>query len=772
MADPLEEYLSRKKGVPAGTSASADPLEAYLAAKAPKPVVPDAQVNRFPTLALDHPVEASNYDPGDLWRAGEAVANVAGDIKEHPLDTLKNPAKRHEFERGIADITTLGWGNKIADAASRSLQPQVPKALADLAKNPEAVKALERDPNWDPEREAPMAPGYRTGGQVFAMALPNLAGRQLGSLVKPFSAALPEAVGALPGAVTGAAKGVATYEATAPAMAGLAADSEGDRWGAMLRAAKNPMGIALGAGLGAFGGMAGGSANKIRDPRTQSGRDLQAIEAVNGEVRPFGEPARGGEFESPEMQNLPKGRAGRHELAAKSVDRVLGANDEQYHAAQEAWGNTADQVLADHGDETHFATKTHDVLDKLEQDNTVNGVVGDEKLAAAIKKARAMLQAPERESPVGSTPSAEPPPDVKQLLVLRAGAKSPMVRQAIEDQIKAAGGEVPTGPAANGNPADWNHQQWKLAADEWNGHHVSDADWERAAGGNPTGKPESATSELKTQKGGKALPKAPDKAAYAPTEQSHPDIPSPENATGVKVADFIKSRKVLNRMARNTQDPSERYAFGKILDAMKADAADIDPRIGKLNADYAKQMQSLTATNDALFGQAKPVVKVTEGVKQSAAARMDRIGEDTKPGMRAEPRMQRFAEARPSNAREAALNRAKQAAERLRYGEPQTSTGFEQSIARGAHKATASTIGAATGGALGHIPGAVAGYVGGKLLENLPQARVRIGLPVSEAIARNVTGSMAVPANRIMELSRARREEDRKRSAAMRNGAK
>jgi hypothetical protein len=134
--------------------------------------------------------------------------------------------------------------------------------------------------------------------------------------------------------------------------------------------------------------------------------------------------------------------------------------------------------------------------------------------------------------------------------------------------------------------------------------------------------------------------------------------------------------------------------------------------------------------------------------------------------------MERFAEARPSNAREAALNRAKQAAERLRYGEPQTSTGFEQSIARGAHRATASTIGAATGGALGHIPGAVAGYVGGKLLENLPQAKVRIGLPIADVVSRNVNGSTAVPANRIMELSRSRREEDKKRAKAMLNGAR
>jgi hypothetical protein len=749
MADFDPDAYLKAKAVPASTEGAFNP-DAYLASKAPA-AVPDAKINRFPQMTIDHPVEESTYDPGDLWRAGAAVKNVGSEFAAHPIETIKNPAKRHEFERGVGDVVTLGYGNKLADFAAKKLG----------------------DPNWNPDQEAALAPGYRTTGQVVGSFLPNPITKAAGLIAKPIARALNAipAKGAIPGAILGAAKGAVTYEATAPAMAGLAADSEGDRLGAMLRAAKNPLGIALGAGFGAFGGAAGGSANKIRDPLTSTGRDLQAIEAVGGEVRPFGEPARGGEFESPEMQGLQKGRAGRHELAAKSVDRVLEANDQQYHAAQQSWGETADHILADHGDETHFATKTHDTLDRLEADNTVNGVVGDEKLAGAIKKARAMLQAPGVEAepaPVG----AEPPSDVKQLLVLRAGAKSPMVRDAIEAQIKAAGGEVPTGSVATGNPAQWTHEQWKLAADDWNGHHVSDEAWDRAGGGQPSGRSASATSEQGTVKGGKALPQ--NEAAYAKTVQSEPDISavSPETATGVKVADFIKSRKVLNRMARNTQDPSERYAFGKILDAMKADAADIDPRIGKLNADYAKQMQSLTATNDALFGQAKPVVRVTEGVKQGAAARMDRIGEDTKPGMRAEPRMERFAEARPSNAREAALNRAKQAAERLRYGEPQTSTGFEQSIARGAHRATASTIGAATGGALGHIPGAVAGYVGGKLLENLPQAKVRIGLPIADVVSRNVNGSTAVPANRIMELSRSRREEDKKRAKAMLNGAR
>jgi hypothetical protein len=79
---------------------------------------------------------------------------------------------------------------------------------------------------------------------------------------------------------------------------------------------------------------------------------------------------------------------------------------------------------------------------------------------------------------------------------------------------------------------------------------------------------------------------------------------------------------------------------------------------------------------------------------------------------------------------------------------------------------------AAIGFAHGGIPGAIAMGASGKALENLGAAKVRIGLPVADTIARNVTGSTAVPANRIMELSRARREEDKKRAKAMLNGAK
>ncbi len=206
MADFDPDAYLKAKAVPASTAGAFNP-DAYLASKAPAPVA-DAKINRFPQMTIDHPVEASTYDPGDLWRAGESVKNVGSDIVAHPLDTLKNPAKRHEFERGVADVVTLGYGNKIADKAAKFFG----------------------DKNWNPDQEAALAPGYRTTGQVVGSFLPNPITKAAGMLAKPLQQAFNAipAKGAIPGAILGAAKGVVGYEAAAPAMAGLSADSEGD----------------------------------------------------------------------------------------------------------------------------------------------------------------------------------------------------------------------------------------------------------------------------------------------------------------------------------------------------------------------------------------------------------------------------------------------------------------------------------------------------------------------------------------------------------------
>lgn len=228
------------------------------------------------------------------------------------------------------------------------------------------------------------------------------------------------------------------------------------------------------------------------------------------------------------------------------------------------------------------------------------------------------------------------------------------------------------------------------------------------------------------------------------------------------VQTFMGVRKALNQMSRHTQEPAEKHVLGQVLDAMRDDAEAIDPRFGQLNAEYRKTMQTLQQTNDSLFGRNKANFDVTDSTKQAAAQRMGRLGNDDRPGIAAEPRMQRFADARPENAREVALNRAKTAAESLRYGEPEISTNLERTMGRAAEHAVAHGAGAAVGMVAGGPVGAVIGHQVGGLARNFPQARVRLGLPLADTVSSKVNGSKAgIAVNRLTEFARQQKERER-----------
>jgi len=228
---------------------------------------------------------------------------------------------------------------------------------------------------------------------------------------------------------------------------------------------------------------------------------------------------------------------------------------------------------------------------------------------------------------------------------------------------------------------------------------------------------------------------------------------------GGSVADLMGVRKLVNSMWKHTQEPAEKYVYGQALKSLAEDAAKVDPRIGELNAEYRATMQQLTETNDALFGQQKPRAKITEGTKQTAAQRMARVGQDDRPGLAADPRMEKFANASPENAHEVALMRAKNAAERLRYGAPQLSTNLERGLERAVEHGAAKGVGAVVGGALGGVPGAIVGHGAGALVRSLPQAKVRIGLPAADVAAHRINGSSGKAA---VVLAR---EEQRRRDA-------
>lgn len=606
-------------------------VAAQLAPSKPHGALTDDDVLRMAQASTDIPVGVAAPLPepsvGDrilgafkgAGRTLKGAAEAAGSAIAHPLDTIRDPSRRREFERGLDNMLTFGVGQRIASAVDPSFGQSA---------------AL----------DAETAPGFQALGGISALALGKRGGAtgQLMGLGNAVSRAfLPVAAGGgLAGAALGAARGVAGYEASAPFIAGGQAAVRGENpIEAARAAATDPVGLSLAGVGGAVTGGAAGKATAIRDPNTPSGRIIADIEAAGPGVKitKRGESARGGLFEKPEMQAHPLDRQGNIKFAGESVDRSIHAADARYEAAQEAWGKKAGQILAEHHpDEIYKADTTHGVLDAIENDNTVNGVAGDEGIAKAVGKVRRMLTSQTDE---------------------------------VDPVASANAGKV----------------------------------------------------IYKTEPGG-------------------------------TISDIMKTRKMLNRLARKATEPADRFVYGEVLDSLAEDAAAIDPRIGELNGEYRAAMQKLTAANDAMFGQAKPYLRDTEAARAAAAGRMSRVGDPTQAGPLADMRLDRFANAAPENAAELRMMRARKAATRLNYGEPETSTSFEKGISRGvergAHKAAAAVVGHALAGPVG----AALAYPAGEALSNLSQAKIRLGLPALESIGQGTGVRAGIAGNQASGL--------------------
>lgn len=89
----------------------------------------------------------------------------------HPVDTLTDPAKRRELERGVSNAATFGLAQKIGEAVD-------PKFAATAAP------------------DAAAAPGYQSAGELAGMFLPNVGGKALEGAARGVMANAPERVGA------------------------------------------------------------------------------------------------------------------------------------------------------------------------------------------------------------------------------------------------------------------------------------------------------------------------------------------------------------------------------------------------------------------------------------------------------------------------------------------------------------------------------------------------------------------------------------------------
>jgi hypothetical protein len=549
-----------------------------------------------------------------------AVGTVAKDIYDTGGAALADPAKLSAAARGIDDVLTAGYGQKFADWASSKR----PLGFGGIA------------PTSTEERAA--VPEYRTTGNIGGSFLPNAAGAVGGSAARRILGPLVNrAKGKLAGAGAGVVQSVAGYEASAVPLAAAQATAQGDDvLPAVQRAATDPLGLILSARHGATAGGARGFANRVRDPSTQSGRDLRDIEAVGGRTTMIGEPAKGGGFESPQLSGTPEGKAGSHEVGRRAVADIEGHNTSKLAAAREQYGYEMDGILGENARKRFVPEKAHAVLDDMINRNTTsNGKVIDPSIGKFVEDARGLLS---------TTYGFKRAPDLPihdiagQTATTKAGVRSEVPAVLVEDMIK-----------------------------------VKQAITDKAQWGTPA---------------------------------------TPDNAP-----------------------------FRVLAKALAEDAAQVDPRIADLNKRYGKTMEGLKEANDILFGSRKADLSDSAGRDRRGEMKFVRAGGDSDAALGEAPQLDRLAALDPKYAEWVVLAKAKNAAERLRYGTSVPgSTNIGNAFAVPARQAAARGAGAVVGGALGGIGGAVAGQAVGGLAGNLPQARVRIGLPIAERVAKGGPG--------------------------------
>lgn len=275
--DAIDEILARAR--PAPPAAGGDDIDAILARAKPRkkesfddirqrlgaPAAEDAPAQRFaqgPTAAellaeAARQREANTF--GARLRTGAAnIANTVvggaravGESVTHPVDTITDPARRRQLERGLDDMLTLGYGQKLAARVGNALGD-----TPDVAIGPETFGGGVAGSGGAPvantqAADQAAAPEFRQLGNIAGGLAPGATSALAGLGTRAARAAIPAGGGA-----AGAVRGLLGYQAAAPATAALSANSEGNRMGAAADVATDPLGNLLAGGLGAAAGSA------------------------------------------------------------------------------------------------------------------------------------------------------------------------------------------------------------------------------------------------------------------------------------------------------------------------------------------------------------------------------------------------------------------------------------------------------------------------------------------------------------------------------------
>lgn len=119
----------------------------------------------------------------------------------------------------------------------------------------------------------------------------------------------------------------------------------------------------------------------LRNPQGEIGRTIRALDEAKAS----------GITKDPTFKALPKGAEGFNQAASEAEEKLASHNEQLLKQARKDYGDSLDQVLKDHADRPHVVSETHNALNQMEAENSVNGETINDNLAKAINKTRRML---------------------------------------------------------------------------------------------------------------------------------------------------------------------------------------------------------------------------------------------------------------------------------------------------------------------------------------------------------------------------------------------
>jgi hypothetical protein len=376
--------------------------------------------------------------PGVLRQLYNTVAEGAHNLRvagpqlvRHPIDTLTDPSKRREIERGLSDVITGGLAQKAGEYVDEKANVLFPGTF-ERKMAPEQVA-----------QDAENAPGFRTVGTALGLVAPNPVGRlaEAGANTALLRTArvAPEMVAKglgyaskIPAAVRDVAGAGAAYESVAPAMAAISAPS-GKRLEAAKQAATDPVGLAL-----SLGGAALGGAFKRGILNSKGGKARAIIEERGGGAKAgLFTPGKGGVFEE-ELKGLGGDDAATGRAAQIGAQGIVSHLEDQ-HLANQGYPYRegpdlvqkarADRVEAIREGEANASAAGRDAREEIRDINEEARVhahgAAPELLSKIDEQHRIEASEPYRvlKGIIDDSPAATTPRDASQLLALLHEAK-------------------------------------------------------------------------------------------------------------------------------------------------------------------------------------------------------------------------------------------------------------------------------------------------------------------------------------------------------------